>query len=86
MIIGIYWQLDLSFQGLQNRVGAIFFMIMSMIFSNLGALEIMVNERVLFLHQKANGYYSTGPYFLAAVLCDLVPMRIVPMFIFGALG
>jgi ATP-binding cassette subfamily G (WHITE) protein 2 len=83
---GIYWQVDESFQGLQNRVGAIFFMIMSMIFSNLGAIELLIKERALFLHQKSAGYYSTGPYFLASVLCDLIPLRIVPMFIFGAVA
>ena len=83
---GIYWQVGLDFKGLQNRTGAIFFIIMSMIFSNLSALEILINERALFLHQKSAGYFSTGPYFFATVMCDLVPMRIVPMLIFGALA
>jgi len=86
MVGGIYWQLGLDFKGLQNRVGAIFFMIMSMIFANLSALEILINERALFLHQKAAGYFHTAPYFMATILCDLIPMRIIPMSIFGALA
>jgi len=83
---GIYWQSGLDFKGLQNRTGAIFFMVMSMMFSNLGALEILIRERALFLHHKSAGYFSTGPYFLATVLCDLVPMRVAPMLLFGALA
>ena len=72
---GIYWQLDLSFQGLQNRVGAIFFMIMSMIFSNLGALEILIKERALFLHQKTLGYYRTSSLVFCVIssLCEFSP-------------
>lgn len=101
VIGGVYWKLDSSFQGLQNRVGAIFFMIMSefqrrpvrqanptastgMIFSNLSALELLISERALFLHQRSAGYYSTGPYFLASVLLDLLPLRVFPTIVFGS--
>ncbi len=83
---GIYYQVDESFQGLQNRVGSFFFIVMSMIFANLSAIEIILKERVLFLHQRTNGYFSPGPYFLSTVLTDLIPLRIVPMFIYGTIA
>ena len=46
---GIYFQLDHSTLGIQNRFGAIFFIIMSQVFGNLGAIEIFIQERALFL-------------------------------------
>ncbi|CAF3589834.1 unnamed protein product [Rotaria sp. Silwood1] len=36
--------------GVQNRLGAIFFIVISQIFSNLTALEPLIKERVLFIH------------------------------------
>jgi ATP-binding cassette subfamily G (WHITE) protein 2 len=34
----------------QNRLGAIFFIVISQIFSNVTALEPFLKERVLFIH------------------------------------
>jgi ATP-binding cassette subfamily G (WHITE) protein 2 len=36
--------------GIQNRLGAIFFMVVSQIFSTVTALESLLKERVLFIH------------------------------------
>jgi ATP-binding cassette, subfamily G (WHITE), member 2 len=36
--------------GIQNRVGAIFFIVLSQVFSGLSALEPFIKERVLFIH------------------------------------
>ena len=36
--------------GVQNRLGAIFFIIISQIFSNMTAIEPLVKERALFIH------------------------------------
>lgn len=84
MIGAVYWQLDLSMSGLQDRIGVCFFMIMAMIFSNLSALELLIKERSLFLHQRNAGYFSTGPYFLASICCDMVILRIIPLLVFCA--
>jgi len=81
----IYWKLDLTQNGLQNRLGVFFFLIMSMVFGNLSAIEIFLKERVLFVHQKSNKYYDTGPYFLSMLLCDLIPMRVFPMIIYSTI-
>lgn len=36
--------------GIQNRLGAIFFIVISQIFSNVTALEPFIKERMLFIH------------------------------------
>jgi ATP-binding cassette subfamily G (WHITE) protein 2 len=40
--------------GVQNRLGAIFFIVISQIFSNLTALEAFLKERVLFIHVSSS--------------------------------
>ena len=32
-------------------------------------------DRLLFLRERAAGAYSTGAYFAAALLCDVLPLR-----------
>jgi len=86
LIVGaIYFNVDNTQTGVQNRTGAFFFIIMNMIFGNLSAIELFLAERKIFVHEKANGYYRPISYFLSKVLCDLVPMRIIPTFIFGSI-
>lgn len=80
---GIYYKQKLDQTGLQNRLGAFFFLIMSMVFSNLNAIELFLKERALFIHQRSNGYYDTGPYFLSMLVCDLIPMRLFPMIMYA---
>ncbi|XP_071953602.1 broad substrate specificity ATP-binding cassette transporter ABCG2-like isoform X2 [Antedon mediterranea] len=83
---GIYFQLDNSLTpGIQNRVGAFFFLVMNMIFSNMGAVEVFIQERVIFNHESASGYYRTSCYFMAKVFCDLLPMRVLPTCVFSAI-
>ncbi|CAF1078538.1 unnamed protein product [Rotaria sordida] len=42
------------------------------------ALEPFIKERALFIHENVSGYYSMSTLFFAKLLCDLVPMRVVP--------
>jgi ATP-binding cassette subfamily G (WHITE) protein 2 len=82
---GIYFQLDLSQTGLQNRLGAFFMLIMSMVFSNLNGIELFLRDRALFIHQRRGRYFDTAPYFCAIVVCDLLPLRIVPLVTYCAI-
>jgi len=48
--------------GVQNRLGAIFFIVVSQIFSNVTALEALLKERALFIH--VNFSYVTKIHFI----------------------
>jgi len=86
VIIGlIYLQLDKGTSGLQNRQGVFFFLAMNMIFGNMNAVQIFIEERNFFIHECASGYYRVSSYFLSKVVCDLLPMRIVPIAIFASI-
>uniref|UniRef100_A0A671U2S3 ATP-binding cassette, sub-family G (WHITE), member 2c n=1 Tax=Sparus aurata TaxID=8175 RepID=A0A671U2S3_SPAAU len=83
----IYYQMPLTLtEGLQNRSGAFFFLIINMVFGNLSAVELFINERAIFIHENSSGYYRTSVYFLSKIFGDLVPNRIIPIFLFSAIA
>ncbi|CAM4785821.1 unnamed protein product [Rotaria magnacalcarata] len=85
LLIGlIYLNIDnTTTTGVKNRTGAIFFIIANQVFSNLSALEAFIKERPLFVHENASGYYHVLTYFLAKVLCDIIPLRTIPAIVFS---
>jgi ATP-binding cassette subfamily G (WHITE) protein 2 len=83
---GIYYQLGHSSKdGIQNRVGALFFIVINMVYSNMSAVELFLKQRVIFMHESVSGYYAVSSYFLAKVVCDMIPLRIIPVAAFSAI-
>ncbi|XP_042286920.1 broad substrate specificity ATP-binding cassette transporter ABCG2b isoform X1 [Thunnus maccoyii] len=83
----IYYQMPLTLpEALQNRMGAFFFLIINMVFGNLSAVELFINERAIFIHENSSGYYRTSVYFLSKIFADLIPNRIIPIFVFSAIA
>ncbi|CAF3699138.1 unnamed protein product [Adineta steineri] len=72
--------------GVQNRLGAIFFIIISQIFSTITALEPLLKERALFIHENVSGYYRISTFFIAKLICDVLPMRVLPSIIFSLIA
>ncbi|XP_071501395.1 broad substrate specificity ATP-binding cassette transporter ABCG2-like [Diadema antillarum] len=86
IIGGIYFDLDNSLaSGYQNRIGAFFFLIMQVVFQNLSAVQLFIDERVIFVHESASGFYRVSAYFLAKVFCDIIPLRVVPTVIYSVI-
>jgi ATP-binding cassette subfamily G (WHITE) protein 2 len=71
--------------GVKNRMGAIFFIVTNQVMANLSALELFLKERVLFIHENASGYYHVSTYFIAKLMCDLIPLRIIPSILFSTI-
>lgn len=66
-------------------MGLFFFILALFGFSCLTSLDAFAKERVLFMRERSNGYYSPATYFAAKVLFDLLPLRVIPPFILGAI-
>src|SRR5690349_2283688 len=45
--------------------------------------QVFSAERILFVRERANGYYSPITYFVAKVLFDIIPLRVVPPILLG---
>ena len=71
--------------GFQNRLGLFFFLLALFGFSTLTSLNVFASERLLFVRERANGYYAPITYFLAKVLFDIIPLRIIPPILMGAI-
>lgn len=81
----LFYGLTDDIAGFQNRLGLFFFLLSLFGFSTLTSLTVFASERMLFVRERANGYYSPITYFLAKVLFDTVPLRIIPPIIMGAI-
>ena len=74
----LFYGLTSDIAGFQNRLGLIFFLLALLGFSTLTSLVVFSSERLLFLRERANGYYSPLVYFMTKVLFDIVPLRLIP--------
>ncbi|NXU41986.1 ABCG2 protein, partial [Drymodes brunneopygia] len=83
LIVGaIFFGLEENAAGLQNRVGAMFFLTTNQCFSSVSAIELFVVEKKIFIHEYISGYYRTSAYFIAKLMADLIPIRTMPSIIF----
>ncbi|XP_064366458.1 broad substrate specificity ATP-binding cassette transporter ABCG2 isoform X2 [Dromaius novaehollandiae] len=83
LLVGaIFFGVKDDYTGLQNRVGAMFFLTTDQCFSSITAIELFVVEKKLFIHEYISGYYRTSAYFISKLMADLIPMRTLPSIIF----
>ncbi len=81
----LFYGLTDDIKGFQNRLGLFFFLLALFGFSTLTSLTTFATERLLFVRERAKGYYSPVPYFAAKVLFDILPLRLIPPIIMGAI-
>jgi len=81
----LFYGVTLDIAGFQNRLGLFFFVLALFGFSTLTSLGVFSQERLLFVRERANGYYSPVTYFAAKVIFDIVPLRIIPPILLGAI-
>ena len=81
----LFYGLTDDIKGFQNRLGLFFFLLALFGFSTLTSLTVFSSERLIFVRERANGYYSPVTYFAAKVVFDIVPLRLIPPIIMGAI-
>ncbi|THC96466.1 hypothetical protein EYZ11_004057 [Aspergillus tanneri] len=79
----LFYGLTDDIKGFQNRLGLFFFILALFGFSTLTSLTVFSAERLLFVRERANGYYHPITYFASKVVFDIVPLRILPPIIMG---
>ncbi|TKS68340.1 ATP-binding cassette sub-family G member 2 [Collichthys lucidus] len=83
LIVGaIFFRVKDDQSGIQNRMGALFFITTNQCFSTVSAAELFIIERKLFVHEYISGYYRVSVYFLAKILSDIA-LRTVTSVIFS---
>ncbi|KAM5465593.1 FAD-dependent urate hydroxylase [Microsporum audouinii] len=79
----LFYGLTDDIKGFQNRLGLFFFLLALFGFSTLTSLTVFSSERLLFVRERANGYYAPITYFTAKVMFDIIPLRLIPPIIMG---
>ncbi|KAJ5634330.1 ABC transporter G family member [Penicillium herquei] len=79
----LFYGLTDDIKGFQNRLGLFFFILALFGFSTLTSLTVFSTERLLFVRERANGYYHPITYFASKVIFDIVPLRLIPPIIMG---
>ncbi|XP_048365495.1 broad substrate specificity ATP-binding cassette transporter ABCG2-like isoform X1 [Sphaerodactylus townsendi] len=83
LVVGaIFFGVKNDASGLQNRIGAMFFMTTNQCFSSISSIELFIVEKKIFIHEYISGYYRTSAYFFSKLTADLIPMRTLPSIIF----
>lgn len=86
VLIGfLFYGLTDDLKGFQNRLGFFFFLLALFGFSTLTSLTVFAPERLLFVRERAKGYYSPISYYASKVVFDIVPLRLIPPIIMGAI-
>ena len=80
----IYYNIGFGVGAIRNRV-CLFFLLLAFMVQLNGkyGFVLFIEQRRLFTHEYAIGYYKRSAFFLSSVLCDMIPMRIVPVFIYA---
>uniref|UniRef100_A0A8C9WIN6 Broad substrate specificity ATP-binding cassette transporter ABCG2 n=1 Tax=Scleropages formosus TaxID=113540 RepID=A0A8C9WIN6_SCLFO len=87
LIVGaIFFGVKDDRSGLQNRMGALFFITTNQCFGSLSAAELFITERKLFVHEYISGYYRVSVYFLTKILSDIITLRTFPAIIFSCVA
>jgi len=79
----VFFKTNIDFGGIQNRMGSMFFIVLYLGLASLSSVPVWNESRLLFHRERASGAYNTLSYFTAVVLCDIIPMRIIPTCMFA---
>lgn len=74
----LYYNVTNDISGFQNRLGLFLFVLSLFGFSCLTGLHLFATERIIFIRERANNYYHPLSYYLSKIICDVIPLRVLP--------
>ncbi|KAM9966535.1 hypothetical protein ACTFIR_006755 [Dictyostelium discoideum] len=85
LILGsLFYGLDLNQTDGNNRSGLIFFSLLFIVFSGMGAIAILFEQREVFYIQKDGKYYKTFAFFLSLIFSE-IPIALLETVVFCVL-
>eukprot|EP01047_Picozoa_sp_COSAG01_P118656 COSAG01_NODE_47349_length_391_cov_0.873288_1_plen_83_part_01 len=49
----------------------------------MSSIGTIVSDKEIYLRDRAAGLYTVEPYFASKVICDLLPLRLLPPMLFS---
>jgi ABC-type multidrug transport system permease subunit len=78
----VFWDLDFTVSGVQNRAGTIFFCLVFLAFLSVTSIDSLIYERAIVRKEQRLGYYPAMVYLIAKCLLDSLLMRAIPAVLF----
>uniref|UniRef100_A0A7S4UJF0 ABC transporter domain-containing protein n=1 Tax=Guillardia theta TaxID=55529 RepID=A0A7S4UJF0_GUITH len=86
LLVGfLYRGVQFTQASVQDRTGALYFVITTQIFSAQASMRIFLEERDLFFRERLAGAYRTSSYYWSKSLAD-TPLQLVCALVFSLLG
>ena len=82
----VFWKVENTISGFQNRMGIFFFVCNLFGFLSISSLFVFSSERLIFIKERANRYYTPFTYFLAKLVFEMIPLRVIPPLILGLIS
>lgn len=79
----LFFNISNDLPGFQGRLGLFFFILSLFGFGTLSSLSLFASERNIFMRERSNGYYTSVVYFVAKVIFDIIPLRVLPPLLMG---
>ena len=74
----LYYDLSNDISGFQNRMGLFFFILTYFGFITFTGLSSFALERIIFIKERSNNYYTPLAYYISKLLSDILPLRVIP--------
>ncbi|CAG8489832.1 12693_t:CDS:2 [Acaulospora colombiana] len=81
-----WWQVGYEQKSVQDRFSAHFFSVAFLVFMSVAGIPGFLEERLVFQRERANGFYSVGPYVLANTLISIPFVMIIALSFGGTDG
>lgn len=78
----VFWQLDSSNVGVQNRMGGTFFALAFLAFTSITTVDLLILERAVVIREVRGGYYRPSAYLLSKLTLDGVFLRALPALLY----
>uniref|UniRef100_A0A7S1GRE1 ABC-2 type transporter transmembrane domain-containing protein n=1 Tax=Hemiselmis andersenii TaxID=464988 RepID=A0A7S1GRE1_HEMAN len=81
----MFYGVGLNQRSVQDRTGALYFVLTTQIFSAQASMRVFLEERDLFLRERIAGTYRTSAYFWSKSIAD-TPLQLLFALIFSAMS
>lgn len=71
MIGTMFFDIDNGYNQIQDRISMFFYIAAFMVFMAVAVLPFYIQQRAVYIRERANGAYATAPYVLANFTCAL---------------
>lgn len=78
----IFYQLDYTSVGVQNRMGGTFFALAFLAFTSLTTVDLLMNERMVVLREVRSRFYRPSSYLISKIALDGLLLRVLPAILY----